>query len=33
MPSRSARLFTSSLVAVALSGVLFAEGAIAQIHC
>ena len=33
MLSRSARLVTSTLVAVALSSVLFAGNAIAQIHC
>ena len=33
MLTRSARLFTSTLVAVAVSSVLFAGSAIAQIHC
>lgn len=33
MLSRSARLVTSTLVAVALSSVLSAGTAIAQIHC
>jgi hypothetical protein len=33
MLSRSARLFTSTLVAVGLSSVLSIGNAIAQIHC
>jgi hypothetical protein len=33
MLNRSARVLTTSVVAVALSAALFAQSAVAQIHC